>query len=121
MKFSQVRLLVDDFGPAFRFYRDELGLAVRMGEEEGPYASFDAGAVAIFDRAGQQQALELRAPGDSTLMVLEVDDVDSVAARLGDNVVGQPQDQPHWGGRVAYVRDPAGNLLELFEPIPMTE
>jgi catechol 2,3-dioxygenase-like lactoylglutathione lyase family enzyme len=54
VKFSQVRLLVDDFGEAFRFYRDELGLA----------------------------------PGF---------------------------------GAVAYVRDPSGNLIELFQAIPMDE
>ncbi len=120
MKFSQVRLLVDDFGAAFQFYRDELGLEPTFGEEP-PYASFRAGdgAVAIFERSGQQEAAELRDAGDSTLLVLEVDDVDAEVERLGDRVVGGPIDRSDWGGRVAYLRDPSGNLIELFQSSPM--
>ena len=123
MRFSQVRLLVDDVAEAFRFYRDELGLAVAFGNEGEPYASFDTGTgtVAIFAREGQGEAVELRAAGDSTLLVLEVDDVDADVARLGSRVVAGPVDQQEWGGRVAYVRDPSGNLIELFQTIPMSE
>ena len=55
MRFSQVRLLVDDFGAAFRFYRDSLELQSTPGDESGGYASFSAGegSVAIFERNGQ--------------------------------------------------------------------
>ena len=122
MRFSQVRLLVDDFGEAFAFYRDELGLETSFGEEP-PYASFKAGdgSVAIFERSGQAETVELRGVGDSTLLVLEVDDVDSLVSRLRDRVVAGPVDRGDWGGRVAYVRDPSGNLIELFQQIPMTE
>ena len=122
MRFSQVRLLVDDFVKAFRFYRDTLGLQTTFSEGHGPYASFAAGegTVAIFER-DQQDPIELRPPGDSTLLVLEVDDVDAEVARLEDVVVGGPVDKGQWGGRVAYVRDPSGNLIELFQSIPMTE
>ena len=120
MRFSQVRLLVDDFATAFRFYRDDLGLEATFGEEP-PYASFRAGegAVAIFERAGQGETVELRGSGYGTLLVLELDDVDEAVARLGDRVVAGPVDRPDWGGRVAYVRDPSGNLIELFQTIPM--
>jgi lactoylglutathione lyase len=123
VRFSQVRLLVDDPAAAFRFYRDELGLTVAFGNEGEPYASFDTGTgtVAIFARDGQGDAVELRPPGDSTLLVLEVEDVDGDVARLGSRVVGEPVDQPEWGGRVAYVRDPSGNLIELFQSIPTSE
>jgi catechol 2,3-dioxygenase-like lactoylglutathione lyase family enzyme len=124
VKLSQVRLLVDDFGAAFRFYRDELGLEPGFGsEDDPPYASFAAGegAVAIFERSGQGETVELRSAGDSTLLVLELDDVDAAVARLGDAVVAGPVDRSDWGGRVAYVRDPSGNLIELFQTIQMTE
>lgn len=123
MKLSQVRLLVDDFGAAFRFYRDELGLQVGFGDESRGYASFNAGggAIAIFERADQEAVVDLRPPGDSTLSVLEVDDADSAVDRLSDFVVQAPQDQREWGGRVAYLRDPSGNLLELFQELPMSE
>ncbi len=122
MKISQVRLLVDDFGEAYRFYRNVLGLETACAEEP-PYAGFAAGdgTVAIFERSGQEEAVELRPPGDSTLLVLEVDDVEAEAKRLGEEIVAGPLDRPRWGGRVAYVRDPSGNLIELFQQIPMTE
>ena len=118
MRFSQARLLVDDFAEAFRFYRDTLGLEVASGDESSGYASFGAGtvAVAIFERGGQAEVVELRPPGDSTLLVLEVDDVDAAVAGLEAHVVRAPVDKPHWGGRVAHLRDPSGNLVELFEP-----
>jgi lactoylglutathione lyase len=124
VKFSQVRLLVDDFAAAYRFYSEELGLEPGFGAiDDPPYASFAAGdgAVAIFERSGQESTVELRPAGDSTLLVLEVDDVDAEAARLEDHLVGRPVDKGEWGGRVAYVRDPSGNLIELFQSIPMSE
>jgi lactoylglutathione lyase len=123
LKLSQVRLLVDDFAAAFRFYRDVLGLETTFAEDEGPYASFRAGdgAIAIFERTGQEETVDLRAPGDGALVVLEVEDADAEVARLGDHVVCGPVDRPDWGGRVAYLRDPDGNLIELFQTIPMAE
>jgi lactoylglutathione lyase len=123
MRVSQVRLLVDDFGAAFRFYRDSLGLTAASGDEASGYASFDTGtgSVAIFERGGQGNVVELRQPGDSTLTVLEVDDVDAVVERLREHVAADPVDQPEWGGRVAYLRDPSGNLLELFQVLQTAE
>jgi catechol 2,3-dioxygenase-like lactoylglutathione lyase family enzyme len=120
MRFSQARLLVDDFGAAFRFYRDTLGLGAASGDESSGYASFDTGSgtVALFERGGQAAVVELRSPGDSTLLVLEVDAVDAVVAGLQEHVVREPVDQPDWGGRVAYLRDPSGNLIELFQSLP---
>ena len=123
MRFSQARLLVDDFAAAFRFYRDTLGLRAASGDESSGYASFDTGSgtVAIFERGGQGEVVELRPPGDSTLLVLEVDDVDADVAGSGEHVVRAPVDQPDWGGRVAYLRDPSGNLIELFQALPQQE
>jgi lactoylglutathione lyase len=117
VKLSQVRLLVDDFAGCFRFLRDDLGLECSFGAEEDDYASFSAGAgtIAVFRRPGQAGVVDLRGAGDSALVVLEVDDVDAEVARLGDAVVQGPVDQTEWGGRVAYLRDPDGNLFELFE------
>ena len=34
---------------------------------------------------------------------------------------GEPTSRPDWGIRVAYARDPSGNLLELYTHIPMEE
>jgi catechol 2,3-dioxygenase-like lactoylglutathione lyase family enzyme len=123
MKFSQVRLLVDDYLACYRFLNDTLGLECTFGGEEDGYASFKAGTgtVAVFRREEQGEVIELRAAGDGSLTVLEVDDVDAEAERLGDAVVGGPVSKAAWGGRVAYVRDPDGNLFELFQTIPTEE
>jgi lactoylglutathione lyase len=123
VKVSQIRLLVDDFPGCFRFYRDVLGLQPSSREETSGYASFstEGGTVALFERGDQGDVVELRAPGDSALLVLEVDDADQEVQRLGEHLVEGPVSKPEWGGRVAYVRDPEGNLVELFQAIPMGE
>ncbi len=55
------------------------------------------------------------------MLVLEVDSVDDYVERLADRVVAGPEDRPDWGGRVLHLRDPSGNLIELFQSIPMEE
>jgi lactoylglutathione lyase len=123
VRFSQVRLLVDDYPACYRFLNDTLGLECTFGGEEDGYASFKAGTgtVAVFRREEQGEVIELHAAGDGSLTVLEVDDVDAEAERLGDAIVGGPVSKAAWGGRVAYVRDPDGNLFELFQTIPTEE
>jgi lactoylglutathione lyase len=123
VRFSQVRMLVDDFAGCFRFYGELLGLAATFGTDTDDYASFAAGdgTVALFRRSGQGDVVGLRLPGDSALLVLEVDDVDAEANRLGEFLVASPVSQPAWGGRVAYLRDPDGNLIELFQQIPVED
>ena len=122
MKLSQVRLLVDDFPAAFRFYRDVLGLEPTSGEEHDVYASF--GSIAIFVRSGQEAAAPLRPAGDGALLCLSVDDLDAAIARVeagGGAFLGPAVAQPDWGIRVAYVRDPAGNLIEIHEELASEE
>ena len=121
MRLTHVRLLVEgDFAETFRFYRDVLGLAPTFGDEDSGYASFASGeaALAIFGRAEQGEVVKLRAPGDGALPIVEVDDVDVLVEPLGGHVVSGPTSREDWGIRVLYVRDPAGNLLELASPVP---
>jgi catechol 2,3-dioxygenase-like lactoylglutathione lyase family enzyme len=123
VKLSQIRLLVDDLPGCYRFLRDDLGLECTFGAEDEAYASFAAGdgAIALFSRSEQDAVVGLRPSGDAVLIVLEVDDVDADVRRLGGRVVDGPTSKPQWGGRVAYIRDPEGNLFELFQTIPMEE
>ena len=120
MRLTHVRLLVDDFGESYRFYRDVLGLETTYGGEDGPYASFgtEPATLSIFAREGQSETVHLRPAGDGSVVPLEVDDVDAAAQRLG---LGEPVSRTDWGIRVTYVRDPAGNLLELYAQIPMEQ
>ena len=122
MRLTHVRLLVDDYGESFRFWRDVAGLGPTFGNESSGYSDFAAGGVdvAIFDRNEQAEVVGA-ARESATLLVFRVADVDAAVAELrarGAAVLGEPLDRPDWGIRVADLRDPAGNLLEVNHEIP---
>lgn len=123
---THVRLLVHDFPGCFRFYRDVLGLRPTFGTEGDGYADFDAGgevSLALFDATEMAAALGLpgqAAGGDRCCLVLQVDDVDAVATELsrrGVALAAPPADRPAWGLRTVHLRDPDGNLVELYQDL----
>jgi lactoylglutathione lyase len=131
MKLTRVRLLVNDFARAHRFYRELVGLEPRFGDQNGPYEEFvgDGAMLALFDRRQMMEALGTHASilaepehvGDRAMLCLETDDVDATYERLRDagvNFVTEPHDRPTWVLRVAHFRDPEGNLIELNSPLP---
>lgn len=124
-KFYGPRLLVKEFRASWRFYRDVLGLRPLAGHGEPPYGEFHLAGpsvLGIFDRALMAKAVGLlpgqypsRQVGRSAL-VLEVDDVDAVAARLrrkGVRLLRPPTDRPEWQLRTLHLRDPDGYLIEI--------
>jgi lactoylglutathione lyase len=129
MQLTQVRLIVADFVACFRFYRDVLGLVPQVNDERGPYGKFSLpegdAAIALHDRADLEASLGplASALGDRALVVLKVVDVQAAVSGLrsrGANIVRDPQDA--WGRlRVAYLRDPEGNLLELQQWLEATK
>jgi catechol 2,3-dioxygenase-like lactoylglutathione lyase family enzyme len=134
MKMTHVRLLVTDFPGSFRFYRDVMGFPVHWGNEQGGYASFHVGQgesfmLAIFPRAEMAAAvgaahLPVQAGcQDRAALIVQTGDVDAMAGELRARGadVSAPQDRPDWGIRVAYLRDPDGNLIELFSDLPRSE
>lgn len=133
MQFSQIRLLVNNFDACFRFYRDVIGLPVQFGNEGDVYADFSIGngaTLAIFGRQHMAEAIDTTAlptqaeAQDRVLLTFQVDDLTaSVADLLSRNIelVALPTDRPEWGMRTAHFRDPDGNLVEIFVPIPMRE
>jgi lactoylglutathione lyase len=134
MRLTRVRLLVNDFGRAHRFYREVVGLRPRFGDETGPYEEFELGGatLAIFDRRQMMAALGTQASvlaepehvGDRAMVCLEVDDVDAEYERLqeaGVRFITEPNDRPAWFLRVAHFRDPEGNLIELNSPLTAQE
>ena len=124
------RLLVDDFDACFRFYRDTLALEPVWGEEGGHYADFEAGdgtLLALFKRdlmaatVGTQKLPSDAPAQDRAAIVIQIDDLDSVVSTLlakGVTFVTEPKDHPAWTIRAAHLRDPDGNLIELFAPLP---
>jgi 2-hydroxychromene-2-carboxylate isomerase/predicted enzyme related to lactoylglutathione lyase len=117
---SHLRLIVTDLEAAIAFYR-ELIDAEPVVRVPGIYAEFDTpGArLALVSDATMGAVVGRPAPraGDAVVVCLRVDDVDAAAQRhkaRGGALVREPHDQPSWVQRVAHLRDPAGNLVELW-------
>ena len=101
------------------FYRDVLGLPLRSDEE---YALvFDANGTML--RVAKVEALT---PLDRTVVGWQVEDIESVARQLGERGVQferygwmDQDDLGIWttqdGARVAWFRDPEGNVLSLTQ------
>ena len=126
MKLTHVRLLSDDLEALARFYRDVLGLEVTLDAGDGVYKELRAGAVILGlfrrDLMGQMIGSDLPPPAraDAVALTFEVDDVDAAAARVrerGAELVGEPRDYEVAFLRVAHLRDPDGNLIELNAPL----
>ncbi|MEV6835503.1 VOC family protein [Streptomyces sp. NPDC051133] len=122
MELAQVRLLVTDFAACYRFYADVLGLKPQSGATGGPYEKFSphtgSAGIALQDRAMMAQILrelEEAATGHRSLVVLRVDDLDAYCAEItarGATLLHGPAPMTD-RMRVAHLRDPEGNLVEL--------
>lgn len=135
MKFDHPRLLVVKFAECFLFYRDVIGLKVTWGHENDNYASFanqeePEVVLALFTRQAMAETVGAdHLPTDTqaqdrVALVFEVDDVDVEADRIqarGIQLVAGPKDFQGWGIRSAYLRDPDGNLLELYADLDRKE
>ena len=117
-----VRYLVDDVAAALDFYTRHLGFRPRMTAPPA-FADVVKGNLRLLlsgptSSAGRAMADgERPGPGGWNRIHFVVDDLDAEMARLRDagvtfrnDVVSGP------GGRQVLVVDPAGNLVELFEP-----
>ncbi len=128
-RYQYTRLLVSNFKECFLFYRDILGFEATYGSPEDVYADFDTGAVvlALFSRPIMSEAVGTKAlpddvnAQDTVCLCFAVENVDSACeqlAKFGVSMVTEPTDRSAWGIRTAHFRDPAGNLLEIFQPLP---
>ncbi|MFF7973272.1 VOC family protein [Streptomyces sp. NPDC007905] len=124
MELAQVRLLVTDFPACYRFYADVLGLRPQSGATEGPYEKFSPHAgsagIALQDRAMMAEILDElggTATGHRSLVVLRVEDLDAYCEQItsrGGSVLHGPAPMTD-RMRVAHLKDPEGNLVELQE------
>lgn len=132
LKLTHTRLCVDDLPACVAFYRDVLGLKPKFEIEGSVYVEFETGTpemtLGLFKHELMQQAVGKRhddaaanAPGgERVVLTFYVESVDAAFAELkakGATVASEPRDQPEWMIRVAHLRDPAGNLIELHQPI----
>jgi predicted enzyme related to lactoylglutathione lyase len=102
-----------DLDEAVAFYRDVLGLSMRL-RIENDWAEFDVGGttVAVHGTRGGSQPPYLGAT-----VVFEVDDLDATMRALygrGVRFEGEVTEVPE-SGRFASFVDPAGNVVQIFE------
>ncbi|MGH3864300.1 VOC family protein [Actinokineospora sp.] len=116
-----VRYLVDDVQAAIDFYTTHLGFTLNTSAApafadviRGPLRLLLSGAASSGARATPEDTADT--PGRNRVHLI-VDDLDAEIARLRDaglsfrsDVVSGP------GGRQILLADPAGNLIELFQP-----
>ena len=104
----------DRFDAMARFYRDQLGLTPRTSRSD--FINFDWGGVRLSVSVHDRVHGVTREP--YRIMVnLAVDDIDLVHARLRAAGVAflRPPEREDWGGRVASLADPDGNLVQLMQ------
>jgi catechol 2,3-dioxygenase-like lactoylglutathione lyase family enzyme len=121
-KHASVRYLVDDVQTAVDFYTTQLGFTVNTSAApafadvlRGPLRLLLSGPASSGARSTPEDAT---APGRNRIHLV-VDDLDAEIERLRNaglsfrsDVVTGP------GGRQILLADPAGNLIELFQPAP---
>ena len=128
----QAYLPHDDHEAALAFYRDTLGFEVRQHVEYGDMHWITVGpegqpgtSIVLHPPAAdpgvtdeeRRVVAEMMAKGTYASINLASPDVDATFERLqaGDaDVVSEPTDQP-WGVRDCALRDPAGNMIRIFE------
>jgi uncharacterized glyoxalase superfamily protein PhnB len=102
------------FAAMARFYRDHLGLVPRSDRPD--FINFDWNGVRLSVSVHDRVRGESRDP--FRIMVnLAVDDLAAMHARLAAAgiVFTRPPEREDWGGRVATLLDPDGNLVQLFQ------
>ena len=113
---AAVRVWVHDLEAARRFYGEQLGMAA-TGESPGHVVYEPGGAPVIVEALAADDPEAGRLVGRVLGVSLEVADATAAAAELsaaGVRVVGEPERQP-WGGVLAFVEDPSGNVVTLAE------
>lgn len=117
-QYASVRYLVDDVRAAIDFYTTHLGFAVRT-DVAPAFADVVRGPLRLLlsgPSSSGARATADNVPGRNRIH-LEVDDLDAEIARLREEGLSFPGEVVSGpGGRQILLTDPAGNLVELFQP-----
>jgi predicted enzyme related to lactoylglutathione lyase len=126
---SAMFITVHDPDEALAFYRDALGLEVRMDVSSEGFRwvtvgapGQDLGIVLSQPHGGRSQVegdtlLGLVTQGSLQAAIFAVDDLDTTFEKVratGAEVLQEPVSQP-WGARDCAFRDPSGNLVRIAQ------
>jgi catechol 2,3-dioxygenase-like lactoylglutathione lyase family enzyme len=119
---AQVRYIVDDVDQAVQFYTGKLGF--QLEQQFGPAMAilqrddlklWLAGPLASASKPMPDGAKP--APGGWNRIVITVDDLDGLVGRLrNEGVRFRNEILTGPGGKQILAEDPAGNVVELFQP-----
>jgi catechol 2,3-dioxygenase-like lactoylglutathione lyase family enzyme len=119
-----VRYIVNDVDAAIMFYTGMLGFKVDM--QAPGFASLSRGDLRMLmnrpGAGGAGQSMpdgQAPAPGGWNRVQIEVDDLEATVERLrGEGASFRNELVTGQGGKQILIEDPAGNPIELFEPLP---
>lgn len=124
---AHTRLFVDDVAACAQFYKDVLKFKPRTLQVEKGYAEFEITEnmwISLFRRREMAEILRTsdrpaaEKAQDKVGLILNVHNLDDIyhELRQADVIFDEPPTQNNeFSLKVAYFRDPAGNLIGLFE------
>ncbi len=123
---AYTRLLVSDFKACFLFYKDVMEFEVTVDDEEDGYAEFKVGdmKLSLFRRQEMADLIHnARKPADAecqdkVALIFTVYDVEEEYQKLthkGVKFTTAPMNNPYFGIKTAYLRDPDGALIGLYQ------
>jgi len=122
MDFNSVRIITGDVAGLVRFYERVTATGAEwatpdFAEIVTPGATLAIASTRTVPLFGEGSAEA--AANRSVIVEFLTEDVDSAHARLADHLgdVVQPPTTMPWGNRSLLVRDPDGNLVNLFTPV----
>ncbi|MBD1877435.1 VOC family protein [Coleofasciculus sp. FACHB-T130] len=126
VKSAYTRLLVTDIEACFLFYRDVMQFKVNVEDFTSGYAEFEAGdmKLALFRRKemaemiGNDQKPSSAECQDKVVLIFTVPNLDEAYHDLrhkGIEFTTDPMTNPYYGMKTAYLRDPDGNLIGLYQ------
>ena len=125
---SYTRLLVSDLETCFKFYRDMMEFKVIVENINDGYGEFLVGDMKLAISRRQEMAEMIgneHRPTDAecqdkVVLVFFVSDLQEVCHQLkhkGVKLNREPMNNPYYGIKTAYLRDPDGNLIGLYQQI----
>ena len=125
-QYTYTRLHVKDCRTCYHFYHDILGLEATFASEIDTYVELTNGQVKltllnqdkIKDYMGTKIDFAFDGKSDRIALSFQVEDVEQACKYLQEKeveIIGPPLDVRDWGIKMAFIRDPEGNLIELTQ------